>query len=260
MKIRTPERWFAALLEGLGRIRDRGRAAGGAGLLALAAGGFLPLGAFGKASYPAGSPGFNIPLPVYTALPVRITLFTAVYVADRQVVNLHWVTTMERNNEHFVIERSLDSLHFNEIGMARSVGSSHVTQHYYFEDPKPVGGRMYYRLREIDSSGKQYVTPVISAYKPVTKLEISGIRPSVDGTQLTFAVVSPKKSTASIVVADISGHILKSFLTETKEGANLERIYIGDLKPGIFFVQVNDRNGNGSVMGRFTHTVNPPDQ
>lgn len=188
-------------------------------------------------------------------LPVRITSFTAKYVAERQIVNLHWVTTMEQNNEHFIIERSLDSLHFTEIGQARSIGSSHVAQHYYFEDPKPVGGKMYYRLREIDSSGLQFVTPVIEAYKPVTKLEVSAIHPSADGKQLNFAVISPKNSTASIVVADISGHVLKSFLMKTKMGANVQRMYIGDLSSGIFFLQVNDREGNGSVMGRFTHTL-----
>lgn len=186
-------------------------------------------------------------------LPVRITFFTAKYISGRQVVSLHWVTSMEKNNEHFVIERSLDSLHFAEIGKARSVGNSHAVQHYYFDDPKPVGGRMYYRLREIDSSGKQFLTPVISAFKPVTKLELSGIKPSPDGDRLSFAVISPKKSSANVVVADISGHVLKSFLMNTKLGANLQSIYIGDLKPGIFFLQVNDKGGNGSVMGRFTH-------
>jgi hypothetical protein len=187
-------------------------------------------------------------------LPVRITTLTAKYVADRQVVTLHWVTSMEQNNEHFIIERSLDSLHFTEIGQARSVGNSRVTQHYYFDDPKPVGGKMYYRLREIDSSGLQFVTPVIEAFKPVTKLEVSAIHPSADGKHLNFAVISPKNSTASIVVADISGHVLKSFLMKTKIGANVQRMYIGDLSSGIFFLQVNDREGNGSVMGRFTHS------
>lgn len=211
--------------------------------------------AWGIAGTPAKEASAESAIKINKTLPVRITSFTAKYVAERQIVNLHWVTTMEKNNEHFIIERSLDSLHFIEIGQARSVGSSHVVQHYYFEDPKPVGGRMFYRLREIDSSGKQFITPVISAYKPVTKLEVSAIHPSVDGMQLNFAVISPKNSAASIVVADISGHVLKSFLMKTKVGANLQRIYIGDLGSGIFFLQVNDREGNGSVMGRFTHTV-----
>lgn len=188
-----------------------------------------------------------------SALPVRITTFTAKYNPARKVVSLHWVTTLERNNEHFLIERSLDSLHFIVIGKARSVGNSRVAQHYYFDDAKPVGGKMFYRLREIDSSGKQFLTAVISAYKPVTSLEVAAIRSIEKGTRLSFAVISPQVSSANIVVADISGHVLRSYYLKMKKGANLQSIYVGNLKPGIYFLQVNDTEGNGSVMGKFTH-------
>jgi hypothetical protein len=190
---------------------------------------------------------------LHKVLPVKIITFTAKYVPARQVVSLHWVTTLEKNNEHFLIERSLDSLHFIVIGKARSVGNSHAAQHYYFDDPKPVGGTMYYRLREIDSSGRQFLTTVISAKKPVTKLEVTGIRTEDNGDRLSFAVISPGASSANVVVADISGHVLKSYFMRMKAGANLQSIYVGNLKPGIYFLQINDKEGNGSVMGRFTH-------
>lgn len=186
-------------------------------------------------------------------LPVRITAFTAKYDAVRQLVSLHWVTAMEKNNEHFVIERSLDSLHFVVIGNARSVGDSRAPQHYYFDDTNPGGGKMFYRLREIDSSGKQFLTTTVSAFKPVTKLEVTNIRSSADGKQLSFAVISPGKSSANIVIADISGHVVKSFYMTLKEGGNLHSIFTGDLNPGIYFLQVNDREGNGSAMGKFSH-------
>lgn len=188
-------------------------------------------------------------------LPVKITLFTAKYEPARQVVSLHWVTATEKNNERFEIERSLDSLHFFVIGTARSVGNSHSSQHYYFDDPKPVGGKMFYRLREVDSSGKQFQTPVISAYKPVISLELTGIRSAAKETELHFAIISPKASFASVLVSDISGNVLKTFVVNMKEGANMESIYVGDLKPGVYFLQVNDTTNEGSVMEKFIHKI-----
>ena len=188
-------------------------------------------------------------------LPVKITSFTAKYNAERQIVSLHWVTVMEKNNEHFLIERSLDSLHFVVIGKARSSGNSHETQHYYFDDPKPVGGKIFYRLREIDSSGKQYLTTVISAYKPISTLELTGIQSTERGNRLNFAVISPVASSANVVVADISGHVLRSYFLNLKEGANLQSIFTGNLKAGVYFLQVNDKNGNGNVMEKFKHTA-----
>lgn len=191
-------------------------------------------------------------------LPVKITVFTAKYNAARNIVNLHWVTVMEKNNEHFLIERSLDSLHFMVIGKARSAGSSQQAQHYYFDDPKPVGGKMFYRLREIDSTGKQYLTGVIVAHKPISKLELTGLSPSGDGNRLNFAVISPKDSKANVVVADIAGHVLRSYYLNMKEGANLQSIYTGNLQAGVYFLQVNDKNGNGSVMEKFTQKAGKP--
>lgn len=192
-----------------------------------------------------------------SALPVRITLFTARYNGVSQVINLHWVTAMEVNNEHFVIERSLDSLHFVTVGKANSVGESHTAQHYYFDDPHPVGGKLYYRLREIDSDGKQYLTAVVSAEVPVTRLELTGLRFSEDGKELNFAIVSPQASPATVLVADIRGRVLKSFSLRMKEGANLKSIYTGDLHPGIYFLQVNDKSGGGSRMEKFSVARSP---
>lgn len=203
----------------------------------------------GKASATPYQPKFN------KILPVKITSFTAKYNAERQIVSLHWVTVMEKNNEHFLIERSLDSLHFVVIGKARSSGNSHQAQHYYFDDPKPVGGKMYYRLREIDSSGKQFLTTVISAYKPISTLELTGVQSAENGNRLNFAVISPVASSANIVVADISGHVLRSYFLNLKEGANLQSIFTGNLKAGVYFLQVNDKKGNGNVMEKFKHEV-----
>ncbi|TAM93383.1 MAG: T9SS type A sorting domain-containing protein [Chitinophagaceae bacterium] len=188
-------------------------------------------------------------------LPVRITLFTAKYEPSRQVVSLHWVTATEKNNERFEIERSLDSTHFLVIGTARSIGYSRSPQHYYFDDPKPVGGEMFYRLREIDSSGKQFQTPVISAYKPITSLELTGIRSVNKNTELHFAIISPKPTYANVLVSDISGHVMKTFVVKMKEGANMESIYVGDLKAGVYFLQVNDTTNEGTVMGKFIHKI-----
>ena len=187
--------------------------------------------------------------------PVKITLFTAKYEPARQVVSLHWVTAAEKNNERFEVERSLDSLHFFVIGTARSVGNSHSSQHYYFDDPKPVGGKMFYRLREVDSSGKQFQTPVISAFKPIISLELTGIRSAAKETELHFAIISPKASFASVLVSDISGNVLKTFIVNMKKGANMESIYVGDLKPGVYFLQVNDTTNEGSVMEKFIHKI-----
>lgn len=209
----------------------------------LLAGGFQVY-AFGKTYF-----SFN------KTMPVKISKFTARYNPDRQVVNLHWVTIKEKDGEQYIIERSLDSLHFIVIGQTKSLGSSSEPQHYYFDDARPVGGKMFYRIREVDPDGKQFLTEVVTAYKPITQLELAQIIPSPNGNELNFAVISPDSSAATVFIADVSGEIKASFLLNMQQGANLKSIYTGNLESGVYFLQVNDQEGGGSVIKKFIHKV-----
>lgn len=193
--------------------------------------------------------------PAFSAVsgpgPVRILGFTAQYAPESQSVNLHWVTKGERGKVQYIIERSLDSLHFRMIGETESSGNSQKQQHYYYYDSHPVGGNMYYRIREIDTSGSQYLTPVIKTYKPITGLELAHALLSADGNELNFALISPDSSHSSLLIADVEGHIKASFVLTLKRGANMRSIYTGNLTPGIYFLQINDQDGGGSVMKKF---------
>lgn len=188
-------------------------------------------------------------------LPVKILTFTAKYNPERQVVNLHWVTIKEKDGEQYIIERSLDSLHFIIIGQTKSLGSSPEPQHYYFDDPQPVGGKMFYRIREVDPDGKQFLTELTTAYKPITQLELAQMIPSADGNELNFAVISPEEAKATVFIADVAGEIKASFRLDMQKGANLKSIYTGNLRPGVYFLQINDQEGGGSVIKKFIQHV-----
>jgi hypothetical protein len=184
--------------------------------------------------------------------PARITMFTAEYNQAQQVVNLRWSTASETDNERFIIERSVDSLHFIRIGETKSAGNSKAVQYYYFDDPKPVGGKLYYRLHQVDEDGKEYLSAVVSTFKPITNLELTGVHFSPYEMSVSFAVISPKTSVANVVVANVKGNVLKSSYLKLSKGATYKTIYTGDLKPGIYFLQVNDKKGGGSVIEKFS--------
>lgn len=184
-------------------------------------------------------------------LPVRILSFSAKYQPEQGAVTVHWVTARERLNVRFLVERSLDSLHFTTIGETKTLANNPNSQQYYFYDTHPVQGKLYYRLREIDVDQKQYLTQVVSSESPITHLELVSVLPVREGLQLNFIVISPDTSEASVLVADIGGKVLKSFPMRLSEGANLKSIFIGDLSPALYFLQVNALHGGGSVIEKF---------
>ena len=66
------------------------------------------------------------------ALPVSLLSFTAS--KQTESVLLNWTTTIEINTHHFVVERSVDGIHFNAIGTLAAVGSSTSKHNYQLND------------------------------------------------------------------------------------------------------------------------------
>lgn len=189
--------------------------------------------------------------------PVKIISLSAKYVPENKVVNIHWIAAGGKENMQYIIERSLDSLHFRMIGETQSSSASKEQQHYYFYDSKPVGGNMYYRIREIDADGKQFVTQVVKVSTPIAGMELAQLILTDEGNELNFAVISPDSSRSNVLVSDVAGHIKASFVLDLIRGANLRSIYTGNLTPGVYFLQINDQDGGSSVMKKFVKKAVP---
>ncbi|UII28036.1 T9SS type A sorting domain-containing protein [Fulvivirga maritima] len=84
-------------------------------------------------------------------LPIEISDFSA-QVADH-AVELTWVTLTELNFDHFVIERSVDAVDFEEVGYLRGNGNSSEVIDYAWTDYAPAEGVAYYRLKAVDFDG-----------------------------------------------------------------------------------------------------------
>jgi Secretion system C-terminal sorting domain len=93
------------------------------------------------------------------ALPVGLSDFKAIL--NKNVVEISWITLSEQNNHSFSIERSENGTQFHEIGVKKAVGNSNAKQQYYFSDIKPITGKNYYRLKQVDFSGQSSFSNII---------------------------------------------------------------------------------------------------
>ncbi len=89
----------------------------------------------------------------YTTFPVPLKLIS--FTAERRtgISFLTWITEYEENVDHFDIQRSYDARTYITIGhlAARNTG---IRQVYDFEDPIPLNGLAYYRIKSIDRDGQ----------------------------------------------------------------------------------------------------------
>lgn len=86
-------------------------------------------------------------LPV-TPLPIELENF---YGYSNEGINyIHWSTATESNCMLYVLERSADGVHFEELGDVPAQGNTLTTTAYAYTDKQPLDGVSYYRLRSVD--------------------------------------------------------------------------------------------------------------
>ncbi|MBD1397390.1 T9SS type A sorting domain-containing protein [Pontibacter sp. JH31] len=102
-------------------------------------------------TYTANS--FSIDNTDIVPLPVELVSFKAQ--PHTKGVSLTWATASELDNKGFEVQVSTNSKDFATVGFVESkAGTTSIRQEYSFLDTKAVAGTRYYRLKQIDFSGK----------------------------------------------------------------------------------------------------------
>jgi hypothetical protein len=95
----------------------------------------------------------------FSTLPVSLISFTARTTSDG--VTLMWSTSVEKNFDHFILEKSADGIFFFPVSSIKGRGFSEVVNNYNFTDNAPVAGGTYYRLSSLDFDGYTETLKVI---------------------------------------------------------------------------------------------------
>lgn len=113
----------------------------------------------------AGSGCLPVTAPGCAAiLPIELISFNA-QINDNNKVDILWATASEKNNDYFEIQRSLNAVEFNKVGLtdSKSVnGHSQSQLSYLYEDSAPLNGVSYYRLKQIDFDKSYSYSKVVS--------------------------------------------------------------------------------------------------
>jgi hypothetical protein len=95
--------------------------------------------------------------------PAPVLLMSFDILQKDATVLLSFSTATEINNDYFSIERSADGAAFAEIGQVKGAGTSYEPQDYTYTDARPLPGKNYYRLRQVDFDGRFSYSPVVTA-------------------------------------------------------------------------------------------------
>ena len=176
------------------------------------------------------------------ALPVDLVSFDA-KVNGVDKVEVTWKTASEKNNSHFVVERSYNARNFESIGRVEGKGDSNTEYAYSFIDSNPLDGTSYYRLTQVDLDevvGGQ-TKPGISTTSSIV---------SVNRNHTSTLSVSPNPTT-DFVDIDLKAPVaIKSWNLINANGKVLRRneagtrVNLQNLSAGEYLIEIITVNGD----------------
>ena len=128
-------------------------------------------------------------------------------------IKLNWETANERDVNHFVVEKSMDTYkNFKAIGEVKAVGQSATPQYYSFVDAQP-SLLNYYRLKIMNNDGRFEYSKTLAFQSEKHSKSMVMLYPNPATNILNVVLNQSFYHKATISLADMTGKIL---LTQAK--------------------------------------------
>jgi hypothetical protein len=185
-------------------------------------------------------------LKVFTSscplLDVKILKFQGELLNDKAA--LQWSSENENELKEYIVQKSLDGVHFVDIGKESATGKSNVAD-YNFTDADAVYNTVYYRLKLINAINTAVsYSKTISIYNRNTPFKISAVNPFSSSIKMTAFV--PMQGEINFNLCDMYGHtVSKKTMKLYKGNSNVSIDDVSSLPAGLYILRATF---NGSVV------------
>jgi len=167
-------------------------------------------------TYTATQLGTGEFVPATVALPIELLSFKATL--KNNVVELHWQTATEVNNDYFVIERSVDGKIWESIDTIKGVGNSRNVLNYANNDDNPLSGTSYYRLKQVDFDRS-------FSYSDIAVVNFDGIKiedlfPNPSEGNFNLVMKSSIEASIDLTIYNAIGQMIKTQAMHITKGTN----------------------------------------
>lgn len=157
-------------------------------------------------------------------------------------VDIVWEAGTISNNGSFVIERSNDAVHFEELKKitAEECTSSMV---YLEEDATPFAGTSYYRLKQTDENGLEIYSSIRTIKSYETLASEMNLYANPCDEKFSGHLKELQANQILVVLRDKTGVEFYSKITLTNDECTIEAVDTGDALPkGEYVVTASSKN------------------
>lgn len=142
-----------------------------------------------------------------TPLPVEFIAFNAAREGSGTVMTT-WSTASERGNDHFTVQRSLTTEHWEDVAVVDAAGNSNTVLEYAALDAAAPPGVCYYRIEQTDFDGTSSYTHIVAVDaldRVPMELEIA---PNPSQGELTVSVNEDVAGPTALRIIDTAGRVV----------------------------------------------------
>ncbi|MGC4101736.1 T9SS type A sorting domain-containing protein [Ferruginibacter sp.] len=160
--------------------------------------------------------------------------------AQQSTASLNWDITPSDNITGFEIEKSADGSSFNKVGSIKA-NAPGGNANYQFDDPEPLAGITYYRLKLVEQNGLYAYSNIVALSNKEMELVIRSVtNPVSDHTMVDY--IAPKQGKVTITLLDVFGHPALQQYADAKKGPNRQQLNLGNLQQGMYILTMTIDN------------------
>jgi len=191
---------------------------------------------FGDRNSSATPHSYTVGTNCLSTLPVSVVNFAVSKQADGNVA-ISWTTAAEQNNDHFLVEKSLDGISYAAIEKIAGQTNSTIKIDYKVVDKNAVNGRNYYRLVQVDKDGRLTVIGTKAILIAGRNTGISLYPNPLSGTQINIKLAEPSVKKLSVQITNIAGKLMYNGMF-TAQGNSLQVTLPAKPVAGIYLIKV----------------------
>lgn len=182
-------------------------------------------------------------------LSVQLTQFGGIGFPEYNLVN--WTTESEINCSYYEVQRSYDGTNFSKIGEVFGAGTTNTEKKYSFQDNDKRVGKVYYRLNQVDTDGKNQLSDIIELTRDAQGQGIISLYPNPASDELIAEINAFENAdeNATIQLVSSDGRVLQSNEYANK-GFYKVFLDISNLEKGAYFLRYAD-NKNQPIVKPF---------
>lgn len=172
-------------------------------------------------------------------MPVTLAKFGAALLQNN-LVKVDWITSMEINCSHFIVQRSYDGNIFSDVQTVAGNGTTNLIHSYSITDSALsfTGATVYYRLRQIDLDGKVNLSKILSVKTKKTTQSVA-VSPNPFTEYVNVNVDWNVSELVSVKILNVQGKEIISKQLPVNKGSNYFKIdNLSKLPGGIYLLQI----------------------